>query len=370
MNPALRLVLVVALSAALVGGLAASLIHGSGDASGPRNRRPADVLRDRPGNPARSTGLPDDALDRDQDGPLPAVLAVGPAPAGIVRLGARPMPWSAPSHRTGSGRSRPCPEIPDGSRAISARPPLDSPEAERAWQDFLKALVNRYGPNGTYWTHEYQQQYPDAIPMPIESWQVWNEPNLSKYFAPKPSAPEYAHLVRHLPHGDQEPGPKGADRPRRNARKRRRQRVDVPGRALRPAGIRGQLRRRSPPSLRAQHRRGRPRRSRRSARRWTENGERATPLWMTELGWGSGRPDRFGLSKGPVGQARLLTACVQADPEPPQGLERAATVLVRLAGSEQRHAGKCSFCASAGLLNYDRTRKPAYYSFRRFLNAQ
>jgi len=29
---------------------------------------------------------------------------------------------------------------------------------------------------------------------------------------------------------------------------------------------------------------------------------------LTELGWGSGRPDRFGLSKGPVGQARLLTA--------------------------------------------------------------
>ena len=39
-----------------------------------------------------------------------------------------------------------------------------------------------------------------------------------------------------------------------------------------------------------------------------ENGARSTPLWVTELGWGSGRPDRFGLSKGPVGQARLLTA--------------------------------------------------------------
>ena len=56
--------------------------------------------------------------------------------------------------------------------------------------------MDRYGPDGSYWSGEYREQYPDAAPMPIDSWQIWNEPNLSKYFAPQPSAPEYARLVQ------------------------------------------------------------------------------------------------------------------------------------------------------------------------------
>ena len=37
------------------------------------------------------------------------------------------------------------------------------------------------------------------------------------------------------------------------------------------------------------------------------NDEQATPLWITELGWGSAPPDRFGINKGLEGQQRLLT---------------------------------------------------------------
>ena len=32
-------------------------------------------------------------------------------------------------------------------------------------------------------------------PLPIQSWQIWNEPNLHKYFAPHPSATTYARLL-------------------------------------------------------------------------------------------------------------------------------------------------------------------------------
>jgi hypothetical protein len=101
-----------------------------------------------------------------------------------------------------------------------------------------------------------------------------------------------------------------------------------------------------------------------------KNGGRATPLWLTELGWGSGRPDRFGLSKGPVGQARLLTASFKLILN-----RRKAWNVQRLFWFDWRDpssadVGKCSFCATAGLLNYDRTRKPAYFAFRRFVNAQ
>ena len=32
----------------------------------------------------------------------------------------------------------------------------------------------------------------------------------------------------------------------------------------------------------------------------------ATPLWLTELAWGSAPPDSFGINKGPAGQAQML----------------------------------------------------------------
>ena len=37
-----------------------------------------------------------------------------------------------------------------------------------------------------------------------------------------------------------------------------------------------------------------------------EHGDQGTPLWVTELGWGSAPPDRFGLNKGLEGQEQLL----------------------------------------------------------------
>ena len=33
-----------------------------------------------------------------------------------------------------------------------------------------------------------------------------------------------------------------------------------------------------------------------------------TPLWITELAWGSAPPDSFGINKGPAGQAQMLTS--------------------------------------------------------------
>jgi len=69
-----------------------------------------------------------------------------------------------------------------------ARPPLDSPEARRAWRTFLAALVERYGPRGELWTRQ-----PNALP--IRRWQVWNEPNFPLYWQPRPDAREYAQLL-------------------------------------------------------------------------------------------------------------------------------------------------------------------------------
>ena len=63
------------------------------------------------------------------------------------------------------------------------------------------------------------------------------------------------------------------------------------------------------------------------------HGDGRIPLWLTELGWGSGKPNRFGLNKGVNGQARLLSRSFELILRAPRGLAGGPPVLVRLAGS-------------------------------------
>jgi hypothetical protein len=56
---------------------------------------------------------------------------------------------------------------------------------------FAKALVARYGSNGTLW-----QERPRLPKLPIQSWQVWNEPNRPGAWGKRPSARGYGALLR------------------------------------------------------------------------------------------------------------------------------------------------------------------------------
>ena len=84
----------------------------------------------------------------------------------------------------------------------SRYPPIGGAAERQAWQNFLKAAVGRYGPGGSYWANKYRQRYgQSATPLPIQSWQIWNEPNLKKYFAPgsttmQAKANKYARLLQ------------------------------------------------------------------------------------------------------------------------------------------------------------------------------
>jgi hypothetical protein len=53
---------------------------------------------------------------------------------------------------------------------------------------YLTALVDRYGPHGTFWNDHGPRR-------PIRMWQIWNEPNLSSYW-PAPSTVGYLRLLR------------------------------------------------------------------------------------------------------------------------------------------------------------------------------
>src|SRR5436190_4348273 len=75
-------------------------------------------------------------------------------------------------------------------------PPVRSKKQRKLFGQFLSAMVRRYGHGGTYWRGPYRQQHPGKPARPISAWQIWNEPNLEKFFAPHPSVGKYASLVR------------------------------------------------------------------------------------------------------------------------------------------------------------------------------
>jgi Beta-galactosidase len=75
--------------------------------------------------------------------------------------------------------------------------PIDNAKDRNAWAAFLQAAVKRYGPGGEFWAqHAPGVPYGPVIskPLPIRSWQVWNEANFF-YFDYPVSPQRYAKLL-------------------------------------------------------------------------------------------------------------------------------------------------------------------------------
>jgi hypothetical protein len=66
---------------------------------------------------------------------------------------------------------------------------LAIPSNDAPFAAFCAALVQRYGPHGSFWI--------DSQPAdPIRSWQIWNEPNIPYYWDVKPFQQSYVGLLR------------------------------------------------------------------------------------------------------------------------------------------------------------------------------
>ena len=68
--------------------------------------------------------------------------------------------------------------------------PASPPKSAAPFAAFLTALVDRYGPTGTFWS-----AHSGLTRLPIRMWQIWNEPHFASYWSEQPFAPSYVKLL-------------------------------------------------------------------------------------------------------------------------------------------------------------------------------
>jgi hypothetical protein len=89
--------------------------------------------------------------------------------------------------------------VPSWVSSAGTTLPIDSAEAREEWKAFVGAAVRRYGPGGEFWAEHSPGVAKDGIainkPLPIRTWQIWNEVNFF-YFAFPVSPIRYARLLK------------------------------------------------------------------------------------------------------------------------------------------------------------------------------
>ena len=244
--------------------------------------------------------------------------------------------------------------------------PISNARQRRAWRGFVRAVVDRYGRFGSFWT-EHGPGSADFVPRnPVRTWQVWNEENFF-YFTTPASPGRYARLLKIT-----RPAIKGADgrakivigglfgdpkeRPPRAMDSavflERLYRVhgikrSFDGVALHPYAANVAKLRRLTEAIR---------------RVMVRNRDRHAGLYITEMGWGSRhRPRQVAFEVGLRPQAREL-----------RGAYRYLIRNRRRLNLKQVHwfswkdaPGFCSFCGSVGLFRRGARfhPKPAWHSF-------
>jgi hypothetical protein len=234
--------------------------------------------------------------------------------------------------------------------------PVRSSWQRWAWSSFLRDAIERYGPDGDFW-----EENPELDFLPIHRWEIWNEPNIVS-FVERPDPAAFARLVRisgrvlHRADPDAQvilgglfgrplqipPNIASGDFLQRVYRARN-VKPYFDGVALHPYVARAK-------AMGAQLRNLR--------RIMAAHHDSQTPIYITELGWGSDSgPTRW--ERGLYGQAAQLSQAF--------AMISAHRLDWRIGGAWwftwTDEGGSCQFCHSAGLLTAKRAAKPAWYRF-------
>jgi hypothetical protein len=114
-------------------------------------------------------------LQPEKDGPL-ELDAIDPLVAATAREGIELLPTVL---------------LPPGWAARHPGKINSPPKGTAAYADFLRALIGRYGPDGTFW-----EDNADLPKRPIRAWQLWNEPDHLHYWSDQPYQEDYVALGR------------------------------------------------------------------------------------------------------------------------------------------------------------------------------
>jgi hypothetical protein len=224
------------------------------------------------------------------------------------------------------------------------------------WTSFLREAAQRYGPRGSFW-----EENPELPFLPIHRWEIWNEQNIVTFADPvDPEA--FATLIRisgrvlHRVDPDAQvivggffgrPLQVPPNAPSGGFLSRLYRARDVKryfdGVALHPYVARAQAMGAQIVNLR---------------RIMRVHNDPTTPIYVTELGWGSDSgPTRW--ERGLYGQANQLSRSF--------AMLSAQRLRWRVGGvwwfTWTDEGGTCGFCHSAGLLTENRQAKPAWYRF-------
>jgi hypothetical protein len=240
---------------------------------------------------------------------------------------------------------------PTWAEATPEVPPLGP--ALPGFEDFVRAAVERYGPNGSFW-----EDNSDVPKLPITTWQLWNEANSEFFWKPAPDVGQYVTLLRafHSAVKDVDPsaqvllsglfpkppagGPLAADFL-----------SEIYG-----SGGRGLF------DAVAAHPYARTPQDAIASVETTRNvmdrfGDSAMPIWVTEIGWASGGAPS-GVTVGPERQAQYLTEAFNLLADNRDRLKIAGVVWYSL--NDQPGPIWVGHC---GLFNLDGTAKPAWNAF-------
>jgi GH35 family endo-1,4-beta-xylanase len=247
--------------------------------------------------------------------------------------------------------------------------PVDNAAQRAQWQEFLRAVVSRYGEGGTYWTSVYPAQHPGAPPLPVKTVQIWNEQNGPKH-AHFPNPRLYGELVKisHAAISSQDPsmqvllgGMFGTPTGEGGIKawkfiKRLYGTPDVKGAfdgiALHPyspdlKGIKKQIKK-----------------MRKALKQKKDKGKK---LWLTEIGWGSkkgGTTSRLGVGKKK--QAKLVKKSFKLLLKQ-RRKSKIGGVLYYTWRDLPRGESPCDWCTSAGLFNASGSKaKPAWKQYVKF----
>jgi hypothetical protein len=263
------------------------------------------------------------------------------------RIQLLPILFEPPSFRSKSGKTR------------GIYPPQKNSEMAA----FAADVARRYGPGGSFW-----KAHPGLPKMPIRSWQIWNEPNLVFYWPPKPNARQYTKLLATVGRGIKRVDPKAeivtAGFPQSKLKGAVPQRLFL--RRLYGAGAKKHFNTLAIHSYTESH----PllvsqlRGIRREMRRHRDRAK----IWITEIGWASGGPDKK-FTEGPAGQARRIDKTFRMAKAKRRSFGLRGIVYYMWQDADPYPGFRDFWGLHTGLLDKQGNEKPAMKPFRRHARA-